>query len=176
MHKLAIMATASLAVGVSAQAAELPKQDNFRVSYTFTSPAGTKPVTIGPNRAAAVNVGMMTAVNADGKPFMNGMSGRCLSTFQMDGNEKVFENSGYCQFVDADGDHIYERYTYASQPLGPKNVGEGQWIGGTGKYTGASGTFRIESGRIASATEGAIQTIGMKIGSYTLKEKTAEAK
>ncbi len=84
--------------------------------------------------------------------------------------------SRYCDYVDADGDHVFEKWDYPVQPLGAVNEGTGEWIGGTGKYAGISGTMKIRSRRLNSLTDGAIQVVGEKLGSYSFTNAVASAK
>jgi hypothetical protein len=46
--------------------------------------------------------------------------------------------SGYCRVVDQDGDAAFVKYA-GKNPAGAPVTGRGEWIGGTGKYTGIRG-------------------------------------
>ena len=51
----------------------------------------------------------------------------------------------HCENTDRDGDKIFEKSTEecACAPDGEGGTGTGEFLGGTGKYTGIRGTFRI---------------------------------
>lgn len=159
-----------------AGAEDMPRQGDFRITYTATIPAAPKPVTIGENRVASATINMMTAVNESGGKLLHNMAGRCTSAPVIDNGAKTLENHGYCDYVDADGDHVFEKWDYPLQPLGAASEGTGQWIGGTGKFAGLSGTMTIRSRRLNSLTDGAVQVVGEKLGSYSFTDTVASAK
>jgi hypothetical protein len=161
---------------VPSAAEDMPRQGEFRITYTSTLPVAPKPVMIGENRMASATINMMTAVNETGGKLLHNMAGRCTSAPLIDNNTKMFENHGYCDYVDADGDHVFEKWDYPVQPLGAANEGTGEWIGGTGKFAGLSGTMKIRSRRLNTLTDGAVQVVGEKLGSYSFTNTVASAK
>ena len=161
---------------ITARAEDMPRQGDFRITYTSTSISAQKPVVIGENRTASASINMMTAVNESGGRLLHNMAGRCTSAPLIDNTAKTLENHGYCDYVDADGDHVFEKWDYPVQPLGAVNEGTGEWIGGTGKFAGLSGTMKIRSRRLNSLTEGAVQVVGEKLGSYSFTNTVASAK
>ncbi|MGU3464668.1 hypothetical protein ACLBXO_07405 [Methylobacterium sp. C33D] len=166
-----------LLLGASTGRAEdMPRQGDFRITYTSIGVAAPKPVVIGNNRTASAMIYMMTAVNESGGRLLHNMAGRCTSAPLIDSVAKTLENHGYCDYVDADGDHVFEKWDYPVQPLAAVNEGTGEWIGGTGKFAGLSGTMKIRSRRLNSPTEGAVQVVGEKLGSYSLANTVASAK
>jgi hypothetical protein len=165
-----------LPAAITARAEDMPRQGDFRITYTSTNISAPKPVTIGDNRTASATINMMTAVNESGGWLLHNMAGRCTSAPLIDTAAKTLENHGYCDYVDADGDHVFEKWDYPVQPLGAVNEGTGEWIGGTGKYAGISGTMKIRSRRLNSLTDGAIQVVGEKLGSYSFTNAVASAK
>ncbi|MGY2050393.1 hypothetical protein [Methylobacterium sp. JK268] len=171
---LAFLAVAALAGPAAAE--DLPREGSFRITYTSVNPAPGKPVQIGPSRTSAAGVSIMAAVNQTGGALLHNMAGRCSSSAIFDAEAKTFENEGYCDYVDAQGDHVYEKYTFAAQPMAPRLKGTGEWIGGTGKFTGLSGVFDIQASRLAPLAEGVAQSVGEKTGSYTIREKVAGVK
>ena len=58
---------------------------------------------------------------------------------------------------------------YYKQSMAPTFTIQGQWIGGTGKYSGLEGTFEIHHTPLKPLVEGVVQGIGKKIGSYKIK-------
>ena len=151
----------------------MPRQGDFRITYTGINPAAPKPLTIGDNRTAAAGISIMAAVNQTGGKLLHNMAGRCTGAPVIDSGAKTLENHGYCDYLDADGDHVFEKYDYPLQPMGASLNGTGEWIGGTGKFAGLSGRFNIRNYRMNSLVEGASQIAGEKTGSYTFQNTMA---
>ena len=181
MLRLSSATTATLNIGclmvllcpLGARAADFPSKGDFRITFTAVNSSPTKPVTIGDNRTVAVNVAMMTAVNQAGSGLLHNMAGRCASMATTDAGAKTFENHGYCDYADADGDHVYERFDYPVQQPAATPQATGEWLGGTGKVVGIGGKFDIRSTRLTSLTDGASQVVGEKVGSYTVERSSA---
>ncbi|MCJ2132576.1 hypothetical protein MKK69_00565 [Methylobacterium sp. J-026] len=165
-----------LLVPVTAGAEDMARQGEFRITYTAINPAVPKPVSIGNNRSASAMILTMTAVNEAGSGLLHNMAGRCSSSPLVDSGAKTFENHGYCDYVDADGDHVYEKWDYPVQSMAAVSEGTGAWIGGTGKFAGLTGTMTIRSRRLNSPVDGATQVVGEKRGSYSLTDTVASAK
>lgn len=157
----------------AAQAGELPAQAEYHIYYTALNPSPTKPVQIGPQRSMTVGTSVMAAVNVAGSGLLHNMAGRCSGMPIMDSGAKTVENHGYCDYVDADGDHVFEKWDYPVQPMGAASEGTGEWIGGTGKYAGISGAITIKSRRMNTLADGMVQVVGEKTGTYTITGKTA---
>ncbi|ACA15398.1 hypothetical protein M446_0845 [Methylobacterium sp. 4-46] len=174
--RLAPLALLATALAAPAGAEDLPREASFRITYTSTNPVPGKPVQLGPTRSHAVGVSIMAAVNQSGGKLLHNMAGRCSSSAMFDSDAKTFENQGYCDYVDADGDHVYERYAFAPQPMSARLKGTGEWIGGTGKFTGLSGSFDIQASRLSPLAEGVAQSVGEKTGTYVIRDKVADAK
>ena len=156
-----------------ALAADLPSKGEFRVTFTATVPAPTKPISIGENRMVLVNTAIMTAVNQGGSGLLHNMPGRCMSMTTLDAGAKTFEQHGFCDYVDAENDHVFEQFDFPVQQQVAATRGHGEWIGGTGKFAGVGGKFEIQTTRLNSPTEGATQVIGQKIGSYAVEKASA---
>ncbi len=110
----------------------------------------------------------LTAMDAEGAAFLHNKTGRCLGTWRIDEAPATFEQHVRCTYTDADGDRIFEQADFEKQPLAGPTVGVGRWIGGTGKYTGISGTFEIRVRDLRPAREGLVQYVGSKQGHYKL--------
>ena len=165
-----VVSAAVLACSMSgANAQPLPPESKFNVTYTVVNVAPIKPISIGKDVDMTVSSSVMTAVNDAGSGLLHNLAGRCLMSSITDRATKTFEQHGYCSYIDADGDQIFEKVDFDRQALAPVIVAKGQWIGGTGKYMGAEGAIEIRHTPMKSATEGAVQGSGKKIGSYTLK-------
>lgn len=157
----------------NARAEDLPSKGDFRITYTAVEASPTKPVSIGDNRTVGVNTFIMTAVNQAGSGLLHNMTGHCTSMTTADAGAKTFESHGYCDYVDAAGDHVFEKYDYPVQQVAATTHADGEWVGGTGKFAGLGGKFEIQGMRLPSPTDGAAQRIGQKVGSYTIETASA---
>lgn len=171
-----VLLCAALLCATAALAEDMPRQGEFRITYTSTTPVAPKPVMIGNNRTASATINMMTAVNESNGKLLHNIAGRCTSAPTVDNDAKTFENHGYCDYVDADGDHVFEKWDYPVQPMAAATEGTGEWIGGTGKFAGLTGAMKIRSRRLTTLTEGAVQVTGEKLGSYSFQNTVADAK
>jgi hypothetical protein len=82
---------------------------------------------------------------------------------------KTFEQHGYCSYVDADGDSVWEEVDSDKQPFGAVFAAKGEWVWGTGKYRGVEGSVEIRD--LKSATKGIMRGFGTQKGSYKLYGK-----
>jgi hypothetical protein len=158
-----------LAFSVSAaNAQQLPAEGHFSITYTLTNPTPVKPISISKDAEVTVSSSLMSAVNDAGSGLLHNMTGRCLSENIVDKAAKTIEGHGYCTYVDNNGDQVFEKTDY-KQPMAPTLTIQGQWIGGTGKYSGLEGTFEIHHTPLKPLTEGVVQGIGKKVGNYKIK-------
>ena len=154
----------------AATAQQLAPEAKFSVSYTGVIAAPVKAIAIGKDEEMTVSSAMMTAVNDAGSGLLHNLAGRCLMAVVIDKASKTVDQHGYCTYADADGDQISEKVDIDKQPLGAVIIGKGRWISGTGKYAGIEGAFEIRHSVIKSATDGVIQGLGKKIGSYKINK------
>jgi len=143
-------------------AAELPKKFDFSVTY-FTNGALAPVVEFGEKQKAIGMDQTIMATNDKKEPFLNNMAAKCASLALFGADQA--EGGGYCAFVDADGDKIYEKWTY-----GDRNAGKIMFSGGTGKFAGleCQGTWeRVVS--MQPAAPGTFQAVGIKKGACTFR-------
>lgn len=146
--------------GARVLAAEMPKE--FPFSVTFTNSGTSKVVQQGTGSARAVDH-ILIATNDAGKGFLHNVTAYCVGMSYNDQDQPP-KGGGACTFTDADGDQLFERYTF-TRP----GAGEIRFIGGTGKYAGIQCQGEFE--RIAqpkAVSEGTWQSIGKKKGNCKL--------
>jgi hypothetical protein len=146
-----------MGVAGGSYAAELPKKFEFSVTY-FTNGALAPVVEFGGNQKAIGMDQTIMATNDKKEPFLHNMAAKCASLVLF-GAEQA-EGGGYCAFVDADGDKIYEKWTYSD-----RHAGKIMFSGGTGKFAGleCQGTWqRVVS--MQPAAPGTFQAVGTKKG------------
>ena len=97
-----------------------------------------------------------------------GLAGRCLFTGVADLATMGVEDTGTCVYQDANGDQLWERVEGASACNGAPYTGTATWIGGTGRFEGASGEITVDTTFSAMPREGIYQGTGMKRGTLVL--------
>lgn len=138
-------------------AAELPKKFDFSATY-FTNGTLAPVVEFGAKQKAMGMDQTIMATNDKNEPFLNNMAAKCAS-IALFGPDQT-EGGGYCAFVDADGDNIYEKWTYSD-----RNSGAIKFSGGTGKFAGleCEGTWKRVV-PMKAAAPGTFQGVGIKKG------------
>ncbi len=105
----------------------------------------------------------MTASNDAGNPILHNMGGRCLFSRLADSSAKTAELHGFCNYVDKDGDQIFEKCDFL--PGAPNNCNV---IGGTGKFENLQASLVITVNFLKSNYDGISQAVGHKKGTYKI--------
>ena len=99
--------------------------------------------------------------NDTGEGFLHGVEGNCLGLVLYDGD--MDHQSGYCKYVDGDGDVFYERFEHYAE-LGE---GRGEGIGGTGKYADIKSTHQYSFEALTTEDEEQeIDSVARRVGTY----------
>lgn len=164
--------TAILMAGVvsadQACAEDVSGEGPFTVNFTSIAISPTPPVSLSDDRHMGIAENFMTATNASGKGLLHNLTGRCIGWFIVYKSTASYEFHGHCNYIDADGDTVFEKADFDVQPLDSLRVGTGKWLGGTGKYADLSGVFEIRTSPLKPIREGFVQGIGTKQGNYSL--------
>jgi hypothetical protein len=145
----------------------------FTANFVGYADAEITPLEIGPGRFSGLTNSTLTAINVQNAAFLHYQTGRCLGVWFVDEPAARYEQHVHCTYTDAEGDQIFERADFETQPLEGPQVGSGRWLGGTGKYEGISGVFEIRVQGLVSAREGLAQYVGTKEGHYDLPDEAA---
>lgn len=70
---------------------------------------------------------------------MNNTTGRCLAPEVAENATGASVTNGFCTYIDADGDKIFEEFEIERDSLNAEATGSATLTGGTGKYEGISG-------------------------------------
>lgn len=167
---LALLLLAGQAATANAVAADPFGEGPFTVNFVGIAEPETVPIPTSPHGEFGFTDSMMTAVNATGDGLLNNLTGRCLGWWLVETEAQTFESHFRCTYTDDDGDEIFEKADFDTQPLGGPSVGTGHWMGGTGKYRELSGVFEIRTRSLRPSREGWIQYVGTKNGNYRLPE------
>lgn len=152
----------------SAHAQSIYGEGPFAANFVGYAEADTPPIETVSDRQIGLTNSTLTAMNAEGATFLHNQTGRCLGWWQIDKEASTFEQHVHCTYTDFDGDQIFERADFDTQPLDRPRIGAGRWLGGTGKYAGLSGVFEIRVRSLRSARDGLVQYVGTKQGHYRL--------
>ncbi len=114
--------------GASAQ--NFPKEGSASYTTHYVNMSAT-PMKMGDRLVSIYESGGITRNDAGEGPF-NNMGTRCLGLREANGNDVV--NRGSCIDTDKDGDQVFSTY------LADAKSGRHEFVGGTGKYQGITGS------------------------------------
>ena len=152
------------ATGALAQEAA-PAPQEMEATFTWTS-VDISSVPMGESQEAFVAENFMVISATEGP--LAGLAGRCLFAGVSDLVTMGGEETGTCVYQDANGDQLWERVEGGSAGNGAPYRGTGTWIGGTGRFEGASGEITIDTLFSAMPREGVYQGTGTKRGTLVL--------
>lgn len=152
------------ATGALAQEAAPPSQE-IEETFTWTS-VDLSTVPMGEGKVASAYESFMGFPATEGP--LAGLAGRCLFAGVTDVATMGYEDSGTCVYQDANGDQLWERVEGASAGNGAPYEGTATWIGGTGRFEGASGDLTVTTTFLAMPKEGVYQGTGTKSGTLVL--------
>ncbi len=114
----------------------LPKEGSGAATSYFTGTLKSLPM--GQDFVAITYEVFGVTTNDAGQGFFHNVSSRCVGGLSAVKGEWDNEQ-GMCVFVDRDGDQAFVRYS-GSGRLGAVTKTKNTYVGGTGKYTGLTGT------------------------------------
>jgi hypothetical protein len=141
-------AIAAAGLSLAAAAADLPRSGSYSAHYAWTFSGEVQEV--GPNRMVYVGALPGVTFNDAGKGFLHKTRTDC--TILNDVNQGRANANGACVVTDGEGDKAFLEYK-CSGPM-PTCPGEFRWVGGTGKYTGISGTSKFQGNFIGATGAG----------------------
>jgi hypothetical protein len=162
----ALFALSSLAAVLTAHsvyAQSIPLEGPVSVTFTATQTSPVKPMPIGNGKEFVVINQAMTASNDAGNPILHNMGGRCLFSRLADTSAKTVELRGFCNYVDKDGDQIFEKCDFL--PGAPNTCAV---VGGTGKFENLQASLVITVNFLKSNYDGISQAVGNKKGTYKI--------
>ena len=149
------------ATGALAQDAD-PVPQVFEAPYTYTV-VDLSSMPLGGSQQAFVAESFLVHTATEGP--LAGLAGTCLYT-GIGNPEATLQAAGTCVFRDAQGSELWQ--SWEGEPEGFIFKGKGSWIGGTGRFEGASGEVTFEITWLASPREGVNQGTGVRRGTLTL--------
>jgi hypothetical protein len=104
-----------------------------------------------------------------GEGVLNNTTGRCLALEVADNATGASTTNGFCTFVDANGDKIFEEFEISRDSLSGEASGTGTITGGTGRYEGISGEVtHTRTLLLPGPKEGVFPGIGTITGTISL--------
>jgi hypothetical protein len=151
------------ATGVLAQeAAPAPQEIEDASTWTAVEIAT---VPMGEGQEAYVQESFTVFSRTEGP--LAGLAGRCLFAGVTNLATMGVEDTGTCVYQDANGDQLWERVQGASAG-NAAYAGTASWIGGTGRFEGASGEITFDAAFSASPKARTYQGTGVKRGTLVL--------
>ncbi len=148
---------------ICALAQSLPKEGSGTTTIYFTGTV--KMLAAGQDLAAITYDVLGVWANDAGQGFLHNASSRCVGGLSVVKGE--FDNEqGVCVTVDSDGDQAFFRYTGAGRAGATAKV-KGSFIGGTGKYTGLTGTYEGTRTQLRPTMQGTTHSVSK--GSFAYK-------
>ena len=166
LKTLLTLTTAGLFAVTGALAQEAaPTPQEIETTFTWTS-MDLSTVPMGESQMASVYESFMVIPATEGP--LAGLAGRCLFGGVTDLATMGYEDTGTCVYQDANGDQLWERVEGASAGNGAPYEGTATWIGGTGRFEGASGEVTVGTTFLAMPQAGVYQGTGTKSGTLVL--------
>lgn len=163
LFALGIALCSAGATGGAVASDALPKSGDFSLRYTLVNPTTSVfgPVARGEDASAGISgagdwiAWLVRSDGADG--FGHEMTGKCTEFYRTGaaGYELVVGN---CIYTDVDGDKLFESF----------DGFDAAWTGGTGKYAGLTGAFKLTDITVTVESGYEMQS-GVKVGSYDIK-------
>ncbi|MBP1805315.1 hypothetical protein [Rubellimicrobium aerolatum] len=153
---LLLAATGALAQEAAPQEVEAP------FTWSTVDAAPTLPMGDGQEAYMADIYVVLSA--AEGP--LAGLAGRCMVIGVAVLATSAERNSGTCVYVDAKGDQLWKRIE--GEGNGAPFRGHGTFIGGTGRFEGASGEVDYDTSFSGSLRTGVYQGMGINRGTLTL--------
>lgn len=130
MSRAALASLLIISVCSGASAQSFPKEGSASYTTHYVNISAT-PMKMGDRLISIYESAGITRNDAGEGPF-NDMGTRCLGLREATGNEVV--NRGSCIDTDKDGDQVFSTY------LADAKNGRHEFVGGTGKYQGITGS------------------------------------
>ena len=157
--------------GVTATAAELPKEGTFATTTYFHDSYDAVETAPKSYMWTYDDYGIVT--NDSGSGFMHHMVIHCKGTGANTNNAGGKHNVDHCVLVDSDGDRIVTATENTDSRSGEPSKGEATFLSGTGKYAGISGKFEYTIDFLPRLTkdlssQGNLLFISREKGSYKI--------
>jgi hypothetical protein len=167
-----IAAGTVLGTSAAMAAVDLPPEGSFKLTFFMTDePAKAAEVPVAGDKSGWVFAETATYLNDAGAGFMHEATGRCVGMGS--GNKAGAHNSGYCVYVDPDGDQIFSTFDI-SRGEGQGPHGTKEYTGGTGKYAGLTGHAEYTLSSLKTLDKDAPEVFeGHAQGSYKLRPVVA---
>jgi hypothetical protein len=171
----ALVAGAFLAAPAAMAAVDLPPEGTFKATFFMTDePAKAMDIPAAGGTNAWSFVESATYTNDAGRGFLHTATGRCIGMGS--GNKAAAHNTGYCVYVDADGDQIFSTFDIGRSGEGQPGRGTKEYTGGTGKYVGLNGHAEFTTFSLKTLDKSAPEVFeGHVQGSYKLQPLMAKS-
>ena len=153
------------ATGALAQETSSAPQE-IETAYTWSAIDVIPTMPMGEGRDVFLIESFLVFSSADDP--LAGLAGRCFVMGENDLATFGYTEAGTCVYQDANGDQLWARFEGTNEGNGASTLGTGTWIGGTGRFEGASGEVDYENTFSASPRAGLYQGTGTQRGTLIL--------
>ena len=170
-----VLVIGTMLAAPAAMAVDLPTEGTFKVTFFMTvDPTKAMEVPAAEDKRAWSFAETATYTNDAGHGFLHEVSGRCIGIGS--GNLAGTHNTGYCVYVDADGDQIFSTFDVGHRGGDKLLRGTKEYQGGTGKYAGLTGHATYTGADLKALDEEMPEVFeGHAQGSYKLRPVVAGA-
>lgn len=124
----------------------------------IANPFVSRPIMFGDVRIMTAAISMIFEAARSESRVVHDLIVRCTPSHLVDDLARTVADHASCEYVDVDGDHVFENRAYPLRPFADLTEDTGERMGGTGKFAGTSGFMRIRSRRLNSRAKGAIRS------------------
>ena len=168
-----LVAGALVSAPTAMAAVDLPPEGTFKATFFLTdepAKAMDMPAAGGTNAWSFAETATYT--NDAGRGFLHVATGRCIGMGS--GNKAAAHNTGYCVYVDPDGDQIFSTFDVGRSGEDQPLRGTKEYTGGTGKYVGLTGHAEYTGFDLNTLDKDAPEVFeGHAQGSYKLRPVVA---
>lgn len=143
----------------------LPKEGSGAHTSYFTGTLKSLP--LGQDFVTITYEVLGVTMNDAGQGFLHNVSSRCVGGLSVVKGQ-YDDEQGMCVLVDGDGDQAFVRYSGGSGRLGAVAKGKSIYVGGTGKYTGLTGTLEWTRTALRPTMPGTTHTVMKATFAYKL--------
>lgn len=169
---VAVLLVGAAFVAPAARADGIAPEADFKATFHLFNEPEKSLTTSG---GATVEIMEEKAVysNDAGHGFLHDVTGRCLAMGTSE--SRAFHYNGYCTYVDPDGDLIYSTFDIGRAGDQPVKATKA-YTGGTGKYTGLTGSADYAVTRLKNLDKDAPSILeGHVQGHYRIQASVAQS-
>jgi hypothetical protein len=162
----AVLVCAGLAAPAAAQSQNpLPKEGPIELTLSYQ--VTFQNIVLDKEFTQSAYESYTTTLAAKEGGFGDRMTGRCLGSTRLV-KGKIDAEIGGCRYIDRNGDVFFTSYSYTATDTPGTAIGKHVLVGGTGKFTGVTGSWETKRQPLPAPGEGRGAGTGYIKGTYKL--------